>query len=882
MPKAGDDYGSYGSLPSEKNTGVSNAGLNVRADPEAFGAGIGKATAEAGKQVEQIGFHFAQIATEAKVNDDYANKYIPAATKLKSQYDSLLGQDKVAGFENYKNSLNALTKEFSESQPGVLGQTSMAGMTNKFAAGEIRGAETELVESQKKFGFKARGDLMLTNNGLIARNYNNPELVQDLHQQNENHVVIGMIDDGVDPNTEVGRSLIKDAQKNNAAQMATGMIRGAINSGDATSANAFRSRYASVIPGYEKLAIDNVIHTENIRQTSANAATALTIGKPIPVPVGAPAPQIQALVANTAKSSTVNPNHALTVLRIESSDGQDLGTIGTLGQDKESKGKTLEEQAKALCDNLKAAGERATKILGRTSEAWEAYAVYQQGAGGGAALLQADRNANAVEILKPYYDDPEKALSAVKNNGGNATVSVGDFTDHIKQVWMDNERRANCDFADTDNPGEAIMKPYQTALNTAVQPGASPVQSWLNFEKKYPELQAQINSIRNYEERDGIKAYIEEKRQEYARGASAHKNVLVNRASQFVADPNFTDMSQIDSETMAAFFSDRPEVIPHLRTAAEEHANKNTALPLDFSDINKLGPQIATRVDTANLATYTTGRAQPIFTKQDTQKLVNAWQTQTSEGRLNFLDTLSKNLPRSEDFQRVIQQFRPDSPVTSVAGSFLGLHNKMKTESNWFSEDAYTTPRVIAQRLLEGEALLNPTKSDRKEDGLGRVFPMPHDDGAGNLRDRFNEYVGDAFRGSPEVYHQAYQSYKAFYAAESAARGDYKGEIDPARAHLSALSVLGNAIDKNGSKVIAPWGMEEDIFNDAGKIQLDKSLAENGYDPKIFSWDAVKLQNKTGQSGSYYVMMGAGYLLDKTGQPITLNLHETIPAEGGR
>lgn len=573
MAKPDDNYGSFGSVPRENNQGVSNAALNVRANPEAFGAGVGQAISSAGKEMQDIGYHFAQITTEAKVNDDYANKYIPAATQLKADYDSLRGQDKIGGYENYISSLKNLNKEFISSQPGILGQNSMTGMVNRYTIGEETSAKANLVESQKRFSDKARADLMLANNKLAANNYNNPLIISDVESQNDNHVLIKHIDNGYDPNIPEDKDLIANIQQNIKGQMATGMIKSAVNSGDANSANTFRSRYASVIPGYEKLHIDNIIHTENIKQTSNNAYISLTTGKPLPDAVGAPASQIQALVANTAKSSAIDPNHALTVLRIESADGQNVGTRGTLGQDKESAGKSLDEQAKALCDNLKAAGDRATQVLGRQAEPWEAYAVYQQGSGGGAALLTADINAKAIDVLRPLYKYPKDALAAINGNGGNPTMTVGDFTDHIKQVWTDNERRANCDFGTTDNPGEALLKPHQTPGIT-IQPGVSPLQEWHNFEKNYAKLQEQINAIPNYEERDGVKEYIESKRNESERKASAYKNALISEANQLADSPTFTSIDMIPSEMRAALVTDSRDTLTYMKNRAKENLNK--------------------------------------------------------------------------------------------------------------------------------------------------------------------------------------------------------------------------------------------------------------------------------------------------------------------
>lgn len=578
MPKSEDIYGSAGSVPTVENQGVSGAGLNVKASPDSFGANIGQAISGMGKEAEDIGNHFAQMTAEAKVNDDYANKYVPAAANLRAQYDSLRGQDKVAGYNSYISGLQNLNTQFTAAQPGDYGQKAMSAAINRHVEGEIFGAKKELVASQQAFSDQSRYDLIRANNSQAAQNYNNPELVNSYQTQNDNHILISHIDNGIDPNTEAGKSVIDDAQKNATGQMATSMIQTAFNNGDAISANALRANYSNFIPGYQKLALDNTLHTQNMNIAGKQATQALTVGKPMPEVIGAPPSQVQALVANTAKTSEVDPNHALTILRIESSNGQNLGTRGTLGQDKESAGKSLAEQAKALCDNLKTSGVQATNALGRQSEPWEAYTVYQQGAGGGVALLKAAQenpNINAVEILSPLYKSPKDALAAVNNNGGNSTMSVSDFVDHIKQVYTDNAKRANCDFANMDNPGEAITAPHQTT-GVTVQPAASPIQSQLNFEKKVPDIMNQISNIPNYDVRVGVMKAFNQDRQRYGDAAIAYKNVLVNQAGQLAADPKFTSVDQIPPEMHAALAADHPQTLDYMERRAQVNLDKQS------------------------------------------------------------------------------------------------------------------------------------------------------------------------------------------------------------------------------------------------------------------------------------------------------------------
>lgn len=585
VPDANPFGTSQGVTPAE---GVPNDELHTHASPEDFGGQVGAAVSKLGDTGVDIGQQFARMATEAKVNDDYANKYAPAAASLRAQYDSLQGQDKVAGYGTYVSSLQDLGRSFGENAPNPYYQQNMGQLISRHIFAETDGASRELVESQKKFAANSQFDMMQANNALAARNYNNPDVVNDLAARNDAHVVMQHMDVGHDPNDPQSQALIQGAQDNARGSMATAMINQAVESGDIASAMRIRADNTPVIPGYQRLAMDNTLHTAAMQQTGVAGVDALTTGKPLPETVGAPPSVVQASVANAAQASGVDANAALTVLRIESSNGQNLGTRGTIGQDKDSAGKSLDEQAKALCDNLKTANQQASTALGRKTEGWEDYAVYQQGAGGGVALIKAlqdNPNAKAMDILKPLYDNPKDALTAVVKNGGNAGMTVSDFTDHIKQLYNDNFKRANCDFGQNQQtPGDQILAPHQQE-GVTVQPAASPIQDLRNFDRTSQTTLSQIQAIPNYETRQRLLDAYKEKRSVYAEKANAYSNDLVNQATQLAVKPDFTSMSQVPPEMAASLATDHPQTLAYMEARAEHNlANAGGTVTKDMKE----------------------------------------------------------------------------------------------------------------------------------------------------------------------------------------------------------------------------------------------------------------------------------------------------------
>lgn len=580
MPeKAQDVYGPFGSVPTERAGGGGATPFSARANPGDFGAQVGAAVsqlgdtgAKVGQQALEVGTHFAQMATEAKVNDDYANKYVPAAVELRNQFDSLEGQDKIHGYESYMSGLQSLNKQFTGNSKSPYETQLMGALINRHVEGEAMGAKRELVEAQKLFAHKSTFDAINADNDLASRNYNDPQFLDDVAKRNENRATIHAIDGGFDPNTPEGKAQVEQVTRMANSDMAVKSIDRAISTGDVATAYKIRQGYSEVLPADQQLHIDNVLHDEATRQNGKNTVDAIKLGQPVPESIGAPPAVVQAAVANTAHAAGVDTNHALTVARIESSMGQNLGTRGDIGQT--GKGGNLPTQASNMVNELKRSGQIASNTLGREAQPWEQYLVYQQGSGGGPALLKAKTDnptAKAVDVLKPLYKNPKDALSAIVNNGGNATMTSGDYLNFIHQKYEANAERAKSDLPQQENPGDAILTPHQDS-GEVVQPAATPRQALINFDEKVPSLIARINAIPNYETRKGVMQAFTDYKSSLQGASNAYTQQLVDKAEQLAADPNFTDMGQVPPTVRAALAVDHPETLRELRNQAD--ANK--------------------------------------------------------------------------------------------------------------------------------------------------------------------------------------------------------------------------------------------------------------------------------------------------------------------
>lgn len=594
MARASDEYGSFGAVPDVLPQGGFSPSMNIRPNPNAAGAQVGASIERIGNIAHDMVQKHVQIATEAKVNDDYANKYIPAANALRSKYDQLQGQDKVHGYESYINDLQNLNKQFS-GQYNVIGQQMMSGQLNRYLTNEIASSQRELAESQKEFSNRAAVDKIKADSGFAAQNYNNPDVVNQVIKSNDSIITMQHIDNGFDPNNADHNSVIEESQRSAKGSLAVEMINSALSRGDASAANNIRQSFAQVIPGYQQLNIDNTLYAENMRQTSVNAVRALSTGLPLPQIIGAPPAHIQATIANAAQTEGIDPNHALTVAYIESNMGQNLGKRGDIGQT--GKGGDIQEQASNMVSELKKSQEVANKALGREADPWEQYACYQQGEGGGPALLKAsidNPNAKAIEVLNPLYKNFKDAKSAILNNGGNLTMTSGDFLGLLHKKYEDNARRAACDIPKADifpqetpegvivtdqsqpkSLSDAFIAPHNESGQT-VQPAATPRQALNNYDEKFPDMMARANSIPNIETRAYVIKMLKSDRENLAAASAAYSSSLVNKAHTLANDPDFTSIDKIPSVISAALLTDHPDTLHYLELRAEYNLNKRS------------------------------------------------------------------------------------------------------------------------------------------------------------------------------------------------------------------------------------------------------------------------------------------------------------------
>ena len=580
----------YSGAPTVESGGGGGNQLGVRANANDFGGQIAEATQNLGQELgktsdiaSQQAIKASQMATDAATNDVIANQWGPTVSKLSNDYRTLQGKRAVDAYQPYVETLQKTRAQLLEGASNPMMKAQLDAYTSRHMVSEIDSATRWQDVQMTAYEDNSANAFVASQTNIAASNYNDPQTVMGAKNAADAQILKHGLDRGVPMES------IRQQQGENWGKTVQTMVGRALASGDIKNADAIYTAHQNAVPGYMRDDIEKTLHSENMKTYGNDAATALLAGKPVPAYGGTGAQEVRNTVSATAQSSGVDVNHALTIASIESNFGQNTGKRGDIGQT--GKPGNLQEQAQNLVDEAKKAQTVADKALGRPALPYEQYICYQQGAGGGPALLKAasDPNAKAVDVLAPLYKTRELALQAVQNNGGNASMSCGQFVDFLRRTYDAKAARVAVGLPaqqPVQGAQEQISPELATAMNSAdnavqqkpatalpetagiaMQPGATPVQALNNFDQVYSEKIQIANQIPNLDQREAVLKALAQQHSTYQIAAQAWKTQFVNKAQQLAMDPKFTSTNQIPPDMMSAL-ADSPETMNYLQTRA--------------------------------------------------------------------------------------------------------------------------------------------------------------------------------------------------------------------------------------------------------------------------------------------------------------------------
>lgn len=294
---------------------------------------------------------------------------------------------------------------------------------------------------------------------------------------------------------------------------------------------------------------------------------------------------------------------------------------------------------------------------------------------------------------------------------------------------------------------------------------------------------------------------------------------------------------------------------------------------LDTASADKVASSIAARVGPATTISQTYQTPYRLLTKPEATAFSSYLNDQPATVRADVMGKLANTL-QPADYAQIVSVVKPNSPTVAIAGQIMGAQRAAQVGSSgalWWKTPVDMDATTIAQIMLTGDALINPTKADKDANGTPK-FAMPSDGGANGLRSVWSAQVGDAFRGDPDGEVQSFQAFRSMYAGLASKKGISDGSLDENVAQMAARATVGSTTDWNGKVVIPPYGMDSNTFKDAAADAWNgvKATVPDAFDVNVDSYDLDRVGD-----GVYAVSNGQAPVRDENGKPVVLRISPT-------
>ena len=548
VPDANPYGTSQGVTPAE---GVPNDELRTHASPEDFGGQVGAAVSKLGDTGVDIGQHYAQMAAQAHADDIISNQLVPATTKISSDYYQLKGKAAVDAYQPTVDALNQVqqnaVKDLPPYQQNLVRSFSIRHITN-LQDGLMRHQDDQMNQYEKNSSdafIGAQGDIAVTAGS-------NPYVVnQSIQSAVGKSTLYAVHNEGIDPNDPQGKAIIDERSRQVTGQITQKVVEASILRGDINFANSIYQKNKDSIGGAQQVEIEKNLHAENQKYTDQGNVAAIMSGSPMPPPAlgGMQSVDVKAGVVKAAQSRNLDPNVALMITGLESSFGHDGNP--NVGNVKGLPTKTVEDGFNNQAIKQDEATKVANKMFNGAATPAQIYTVYQQGVGGGPALLKAAQetpNAKAVDVLSQFNtkDEPNYAYKALIGNGGNATMTAKQFTDMIQAKCDNMYGYVACNTA-APNGGQkdlaqAFIQPHQES-GVTMQPTSNPLDALKQFEDNSATYYARANALPTIDSVNGAKKGLDEQRASLTKLADDYKNSQSAKIHDVTSLPDFYSLN---------------------------------------------------------------------------------------------------------------------------------------------------------------------------------------------------------------------------------------------------------------------------------------------------------------------------------------------------
>ncbi len=392
-----------------------------RASPDAFGGQAGQTLQQTGDMLQQHSIRRQQFANETAVQDVYANQFSPQLRTITQNYMNLEGKDAETAFPQFQQQINDLRNETREIlnpyQQRLFDQRS-----TRRVEGDLDGMARYAASQTKQWEWNTHNAVL---SDLIAEAeayYNDPRRVA---------AVVGQVDNETAnyANSHGWSDEVYEYQlhKNNDMLWSAVIKRQALFDPAGAMATYQDAAAKKRISGSAQGELENFLKPIQDLESAQDAYEQVTGGA------------MAQAIAEEAQRQGVDPSTALTIWSAEggitnpaaknpssSAAGIFQHTSGTWfdlgGTDQDRLDASRQVQLGVALTRQNTAA--LAKELGRQPQPWELYLAHQQGMDGATALLHADPNANAGDVVGN--------LKAITQNGGAPDTTAGQFINTIK------------------------------------------------------------------------------------------------------------------------------------------------------------------------------------------------------------------------------------------------------------------------------------------------------------------------------------------------------------------------------------------------------------------------------------------------------------------
>lgn len=462
-------------------------------------------------------------------------------------------------------------------------------------------------------------------------------------------------------------------------------------------------------------------------------------------------------------------------------------------------------------------------------------------------LIGARNDLGALQNLQTQLT-AENGYYTTKLDPDRRNQLLNSVTGKIFQVQEHNARQAEI----REQRAMRILEQMDRQAATGIPPSPAEQQRWqtalsgTSMAGEYASRVEQMNQVQSLLRMPlaDQQAFIQQQRQQLAaNGGSTAQIANVDRLERAVE----SNMKQM---------RDQPLEWNAIRTGAAVE-------PLDFSGIASqdgqaaLSAQIAARMDTINAMRRQIGPevSRNPFLPQEAGMLKAALAQADDNTKLQVVGAIAQATSNANDFSGALKAIAADDQPLMLAG--MAQARQLKSADGM----------DVAPLILAGNKVLKDKSS-----------PMPTET---KLRAAFDESVGQAIPSGSSQREQAFAAYKALYAGMAGPAGvthdGTAAEVDDKLAAKAlematgGVSEVKSGIFGSGTKVVRPYGMSDDVFQDALGAQID-ALAESSGISKG-SLESMPLMPVQGTDGAYYLLNGGRMQLDpKTGEPMIVRV----------